>query len=111
MNTKIKIPDNPIDLINVLFTQLEITYHNQFHKAFPDSDSLKLAKQLWLKKLTLFENEIIFKSIDNIMSNSEYLPSLSSVLQKCKTITLNANNIHIPYSNWSIEFCSSSSIV
>ena len=93
MNTKIKIPDNPIDLINVLFTQLEITYHNQFHKAFPDSDSLKLAKQLWLKKLTLFENEIIFKSIDNIMSNSEYLHSVRSVLQKCKTITLNANNI------------------
>ena len=93
MNTKIKIPDNPIDLINVLFTQLEITYHNQFHKAFPDSDSLKLAKQLWLKKLSLFENEIIFKSIDSIMSNSEYLPSLSSVLQKCKTLTLNANNI------------------
>ena len=81
MNTKSKIPDNPIDLINVLFTQLEITYHNQFH-SFSDSDSLKLAKQLWLKKLTLFENEIIFKSIDNIMSNSEYLPSLSSVLQK-----------------------------
>ena len=96
MNTKIKIPDNPIDLINVLFTQLEITYHNQFHKAFPDSDSLKLAKQLWLKKLSLFENEIIFESIDNIMSNSEYLPSLSSVLQKCKTLTLNANNIPSP---------------
>ena len=93
MNTKIKIPDNSIDIINVLFTQLEITYHNQFHKAFPDSDSLKLAKQLWLKKLTLFENEIIFKSIDNIMSNSEYLPSLSSVLQKCKAIKLNENNI------------------
>ena len=93
MNTKIKIPDNSIDLINVLFTQLEITYHNQFHKAFPDSDSLKLAKQLWLKKLSLFENEIIFKSIDNIMSNSEYLPSLSSVLQKCKAIKLNENNI------------------
>ena len=93
MTTKIKIPDNPIDLINVLFTQLEITYHNQFHKAFPDSDSLKLAKQLWLKKLSLFENEIIFKSIDNIMSKSEYLPSLSSVLQKCKTLTLKANNI------------------
>ena len=58
MNTKIKIPDNSIDLINVLFTQLEITYHNQFHKAFPDSDSLKLAKQLWLKKLSLFEKLI-----------------------------------------------------
>ena len=93
MNTKIKIPDNPIDLINVVFTQLEITYHNQFHKAFPDSDSLKLAKQLWLKKLSIFKNEVIFKSIDNIMSNSEYLPSLSAVLQKCKFLTLEANGI------------------
>ena len=93
MNTKIKIPDNPIDLINVVFTQLEITYHNQFHKAFPDSDSLKLAKQLWLKKLSLFKNEIIFKSIDDIMSTSEYLPSLSAVLQKCKFLTLEANGI------------------
>ena len=93
MNTKIKIPENPIDLINVVFTQLEITYHNQFHKAFPDSDSLKLAKQLWLKKLSLFKNEIIFKSIDEIMSTSEYLPSLSAVLQKCKSLTLEANGI------------------
>ncbi len=93
MNTKIKIPENPIDLINVIFTQLEITYHNQFHKAFPDSDSLKLAKQLWLKKISLFENEIVFRSIDNIMSTSEYLPSLSSVLQKCKSLTLEANGI------------------
>ena len=93
MKTKIKIPENPIDLINVVFTQLEITYHNQFHKAFPDSDSLKLAKQLWLKKLSLFKNEIIFKSIDDIMSTSEYLPSLSAVLQKCKFLTLEANGI------------------
>ena len=93
MNTKIKIPENPIDLINVVFTQLEITYHNQFHKAFADSDSLKLAKQLWLKKLSLFKNEIIFKSIDDIMSTSEYLPSLSAVLQKCKFLTLEANGI------------------
>ncbi len=93
MNTEIKIPENRIDLINVVFTQLEITYHNQFHKAFPDSDSLKLAKQLWLKKLSIFENEIIFKSIDKIMSNSEYLPSLSAVLQKCKFLTLDANGV------------------
>ena len=95
MNTKIKIPENPIDLINVVFTQLEITYHNQFHKAFPDSDSLKLAKQLWLKKLSLFKNEIIFKSIDDIMSTSEYLPSLSAIIQKCKFLTLKANGIRL----------------
>ena len=93
MNTQIKIPENQIDLINILFTQLEITYHNQFHKAFPDADSLKLAKQLWLQKISSFKNEVIFNSVDHIMSTSEYLPSLSSVLKKCKELTLDANGI------------------
>jgi hypothetical protein len=93
LSTQIKIPENQIDLVNILFTQLEITYHNQFHKAFPDPDSLKLAKQLWLQKISAYKNEIIFKSVDHIMSTSEYLPSLSSVLKKCKEFTLDSNGI------------------
>ena len=54
MGEKIKIPNNHIELINLIFAQLEITYHNQFHKAFKDEISLNLAKQLWLKKLEIF---------------------------------------------------------
>ena len=46
MGEKIKIPNNHIELVNLIFAQLEITYHNQFHKAFKDEVSLNLAKQL-----------------------------------------------------------------
>ena len=34
----------------MIFAELEITFHNQFHKAFPDEETLTLAKQLWLAK-------------------------------------------------------------
>ena len=40
MGEKIKIPNNHIELVNLIFAQLEITYHNQFHKAFKDEISL-----------------------------------------------------------------------
>ena len=29
-----------VEAINHLFTELELAYHNQFHKAFPDHQSL-----------------------------------------------------------------------
>ena len=45
MGEKIKIPNNHIELVNLIFAQLEITYHKQLHKAFKDEVSLNLAKQ------------------------------------------------------------------
>ena len=60
LTTKINIPKNQVELINLIFAELEITFHNQFHKAFPDEETLTLAKQLWLAKLEKFDNEIIF---------------------------------------------------
>ena len=77
LTTKINIPKNKVELINLIFAELEITFHNQFHKAFPDEETLTLAKQLWLAKLEKFDNEIIFKAIDKIIETSKYLPSLS----------------------------------
>ena len=80
LTTKINIPKNQVELINLIFAELEITFHNQFHKAFPDEETLNLAKQLWLAKLEKFDNEIIFKAIDKIIETSKYLPALSAVL-------------------------------
>ena len=48
LTSKIKIPKSQVELINLIFAELEITFHNQFHKAFPDEETLNLAKQLWL---------------------------------------------------------------
>ena len=86
LTSKIKIPKNKVELINLIFAELEITFHNQFHKAFPDEETLSLAKQLWMAKLEKFENELIFEAIDKIIETAKYLPSLSAVLNLIKEL-------------------------
>ena len=93
MGKKIKIPNNHIELVNLIFAQLEITYHNQFHKAFKDEVSLNLAKQLWLKKLEIFSLDLIFEAIDELTSKSKYLPSLSQTLEEIKSHYLKKEGI------------------
>ena len=86
LTSKIKIPKSQVELINLIFAELEITFHNQFHKAFPDEETLTLAKQLWLAKLEKYQNEIVFRAIDKIIETSKYLPSLSAVLNQIKEL-------------------------
>jgi hypothetical protein len=97
LTSKIKIPKSQVELINLIFAELEITFHNQFHKAFPDEETLSLAKQLWLAKLEKYQNEIVFRAIDKIIETSKYLPSLSAVLNQIKELKLLEQNI--PSSN------------
>ena len=47
LTSKIKIPKSQVELINLIFAELEITFHNQFHKAFPDEETLTLACLLY----------------------------------------------------------------
>ena len=93
LTSKIKIPKSKVELINLIFAELEITFHNQFHKAFPDEETLSLAKQLWLAKLEKYQNEIVFRAIDKIIETSKYLPSLSAVLNQIKELKLLEQNI------------------
>ena len=97
LTSKIKIPKSQVELINLIFAELEITFHNQFHKAFPDEETLTLAKQLWLAKLEKYQNELVFRAIDKIIETSKYLPSLSAVLNQIKELKLLEQNI--PTSN------------
>ena len=96
LTSKIKIPKSQIELINLIFAELEITFHNQFHKAFPDEETLNLAKQLWLAKLERYQNEMVFRAIDKIIETSKYLPSLSAVLNQVKELKLLEQNIPSP---------------
>ncbi len=93
LTSKIKIPKSQVELINLIFAELEITFHNQFHKAFPDEETLSLAKQLWLAKLEKYHNEIVFRAIDKIIETSKYLPSLSAVLNQIKELKILEQNI------------------
>ena len=96
LTSKIKLPKSQVELINLIFAELEITFHNQFHKAFPDEETLTLAKQLWLAKLEKYQNEIVFRAIDKIIETSKYLPSLSAVLNQIKELKLLEQNIPSP---------------
>ena len=93
MTSKIKIPNNRIELVNLIFTQLEVTYHNQFHKAYPDKNSLNLAKQLWLTQLQRFDEKIVFESVGKLMTTSDFLPTLSKVINSCIESKLKSNGI------------------
>ena len=93
LTSKIKIPNNRIELVNLIFTQLEVTYHNQFHKAYPDKNSLNLAKQLWLTQLQKFDEKIIFESVGKLMTTSDFLPTLSKVINYCIESKLKSNGI------------------
>ena len=61
-NDNLKPTEAHIEAINHLFTELELAYHNQFHKAFPDHKSLTMAKQLWLRLLIDYTPEEISKA-------------------------------------------------
>ena len=93
LTSKIKIPNNRIELVNLIFTQLEVTYHNQFHKAYPDKNSLNLAKQLWLTQLQRFDEKIVFESVGKLMTTSDFLPTLSKVINYCIESKLKSNGI------------------
>ena len=93
LTSKIKIPNNRLELVNLIFTQLEVTYHNQFHKAYPDKNSLNLAKQLWLTQLQKFDEKIVFESVGKLMTTSDFLPTLSKVINYCIESKLKSNGI------------------
>ncbi|HEY3699965.1 MAG TPA: replication protein P [Spongiibacteraceae bacterium] len=72
-----------VDAINQLFTELELAYHNQFRRAFPDSAQLAMAKQLWLHALCDLSPARLRAGVRRAAQNSEFLPSLHTLRQFC----------------------------
>jgi hypothetical protein len=72
-----------VDAINRIFAELELAYHNQYHKAFSHEDSVTLAKQLWLDTLRAYSPEVMLKACRAAIAASEYLPSLHSIQKHC----------------------------
>lgn len=66
-----------------MFAELELAYHNQYHKAYSSDESLQLAKQLWFDALRGFSAEVILRSCRAAIAASEYLPSLHSLHKHC----------------------------
>ena len=69
--------------LNEVFGLLKLSYHNQFNSAFSDVQTLNHAKRLWLESLSGFSPEQILAGTKRAIKQSEYLPTISKMLQFC----------------------------
>jgi hypothetical protein len=75
-----------IDAINQVFALFQINYHNQYFSAFGDNTkSEKIAKNLWLNKLSQFSSETICAAAEKIIAENDYLPTLHKMLEACRS--------------------------
>jgi hypothetical protein len=96
-----------IDAINQCFALFQLNYHNQYHKAYATAANLNHAKRLWLEVLGRFEPAAILKAAKAVIENSEYLPTLRTMITYCEKYSDNAGlpDAHSAY----IEACRASS--
>lgn len=73
-----------VDAINQLFAQLELAYHNQFHKAYAQEGSLALAKKYWLSRLCGFPPRVILAAAHQVVGAQEFLPTLPVMVKACE---------------------------
>ena len=72
-----------VDAINQIFTELELAYHNQFRRAFPDAAQLGMAKQLWLHALCDLSPARLRAGVRRAIQNAEFLPSVHTLREFC----------------------------
>ncbi len=69
--------------INQIFELFRFNYHNQFLKAFPDLDTLNMAKRLWLRLLGDYSGEVIMRAAERAVKENSWLPNVHEVLSRC----------------------------
>ena len=68
-----------VDAINQIFTEFQLAFHNQFHRAFANDEQITMAKQLWLNALKDLSPEQIRLGARRAIKESDYLPSIHSL--------------------------------
>lgn len=76
-----------IDVINQMFAEFELAYHNQYHKAFPDEGALNLAKKYWLTSLASFPADLILAATRELVLKQPFLPTIANLVDTCKSGT------------------------
>ena len=73
-----------MDAINQIFAEFEFAYHNQYHKAFADAESLAIAKKYWLSSLENYLPTQIVRAAKKVIRSQDYLPSIASLVRACE---------------------------
>lgn len=81
--TKKAVSQDQKEAVNAVFSLFRVNYHNQYYKAFPDTETLNTIKKLWLNSLNQISAEIILAGGERIIQRSEFLPTLAQMLQAC----------------------------
>ncbi len=76
--------DDHIDALNEVFALFRINYHNQYYKAYSDTQVLNQIKKLWLESLTQFSPDGIRQGARRVIETSEYLPTLNRMIRACQ---------------------------
>lgn len=79
-----KAPSSEADLIdgiNQVFALFRVNYHNQYYKAFPDTETLNITKKLWLESLKRYPGSTILQAGEHLVRSQDYLPTLSQMLR------------------------------
>ena len=79
--TRAKPNQDQIEAVNTVFSIFRVNYHNQYYKAFPDTETLNTIKKLWLSSLSQVPAEVIVGGAEIIVQRSEFLPTLAQMLQ------------------------------
>lgn len=78
------VTDAHIDALNEIFALFRINYHNQYYKAYSDTQVLSQIKKLWLESLSVFAPETILRGARKVIEESEYLPTLHRMIRACQ---------------------------
>ena len=73
-----------IDALNEVFALFRINYHNQYYKAYSDTQILNQIKKLWVESLCQFSPQTILLGARKVIEQSEYLPTLHSMIRACQ---------------------------
>jgi len=73
-----------VDAINQMFAEFEFAYHNQFHKAFANPESLIIAKKYWLGSLEHYSPRQITSAVKQVIATQDFLPSIAAMVRACE---------------------------
>jgi hypothetical protein len=99
-----KLDDNQRDAINQVFALLRFNYHNQFLKAFPDLETVKLAKQLWARLLVDYPAATIMFAAEQVVKQQKFLPNVHDMIEACQSSAHKLLGMPDPHSAY-IEAC------
>jgi hypothetical protein len=75
--------DALVNVINQVFAEFELVYHNQYHKAFPNQEKLNYAKKIWMTHLSDHQPKAILAAAHRAIKESEFLPTIKGLLKYC----------------------------